>query len=152
MATFNAQKLSRRSAQIVFAKKRVNRVSDKKKCVQILFVTKKCINSFCDKRVCVNWKRKLQINAVYMAIFATCLASNFKRAVHHMFMEYVLCKACFTWLCVNEGTGFRVHCFSFCALLFLKFLMAGTSVSATKVITGQFFLFCRFPGFDPQAI
>ena len=106
--------------------------------------TKKCINSFCNKKVCVNQKRKLQINAVYMAFFATCLASNFKRAVHHMFMEYVLCKACLTWLCVNEGTGFRVHCFSFCALLFLKFLMAGTSVSATKVITGQIFLFVGF--------
>ena len=76
--------------------------------------------------MCVNQKRKLQINAVYMAFFATFLASNFKRAVHHMFMEYVLCKACLTWLCVNEGTEF-----SFCALLFLKFLMAETSVSAT---------------------
>ena len=68
--------------------------SRQKKCAQILFVTKKCINSFCNKKVCVNQKRKLQMNAVYMAFFATCLASNFKRAVHHMFMEYVLCKAC----------------------------------------------------------
>ena len=79
-----------------------------------------------------------------MAFYATCLASNFKRAVHHMFMGYVLCKACLTWLCVNAGTGFRVLCFSFCALLFLKLLMAGTSVSATKVITGQIFLFVGF--------
>ena len=72
-----------------------------------MFATKKvCANSFCDqkvhkyffcdKKVCVNRKRKLQINAVYMAFFATCLASNFKRAVHRMFMEYVLCKACLT--------------------------------------------------------
>ena len=45
----------------------------------------------------------------------------------------------------------RVRCafgnvFSYCALLFLKFLMAGMSVSATKVITGPIFLFVGFSG------
>ena len=39
---------------------------------------------------------------------------------------------------------FLVYSFDLCALLFLKVLIAGTSVSATKVITGPIFLFVGF--------
>ena len=72
-------------------------------------------------------------------------ALNFKCAVHRLFTGYVMCKARLIKLSVNEGVGFfLVYSFDLCALLFLKVLMAGTSVSATKVITGQIFLFVGF--------